>query len=441
MDVGHRSRRSRRSPNNLYLIQNQGGNTAVFITANGVVLVDTKNPNNGQAILDQVKTVTDKPVTHIINTHTHADHVGSNAFFPATVEIVTQENTAANMKKMKNFAEETTKQGLPDRTFKDKLTLLSGNESIDLYYFGPRSHQRRHVRRVPQCAGACTPATRSRPRRRGSSTPATAAVASRGARPSARRPRRSRTWISSSQATSPAPTCCSEWQDFVDWGEFNRLYVAHARESLKAGKTPEQAAMDFKLPEKFKDYTLTGGRGGAAGNFGSIFEELKGSEVRTRSSSRTGAKDHPNGPYHRDVSPNRDRIPRRSGRPLQPQRREDERELVDVCPAPAPRSPGSPTGRSRSSPGTAGAPAPLSEASGFGKTSTPQVSEPTSTISCLTSNWPAPRPMPGALARNFALSFIHSDPHPVWNEHDVARADRRASAASARLRRRRRVIS
>jgi glyoxylase-like metal-dependent hydrolase (beta-lactamase superfamily II) len=122
---------------NLYVIQQQGGNTAVFIAANGVVLVDTKNPNNGQAILDQVKSVTSKPVTHIINTHTHADHTGSNAELPATVEIVTQENTAANMAKMKNFAEPATKHGMPDRTYKDRLTLLSGNDSIDLYYFGP----------------------------------------------------------------------------------------------------------------------------------------------------------------------------------------------------------------------------------------------------------------------------------------------------------------
>src|SRR4030095_13750640 len=117
-----------------YFIQNHGGNSAVFITANGVALVDTKNPNNGQAILDQIKTVTNKPDTHIIHTHTHAGHTGRHAFLPATVEIVTHENTAANMKKMKNFAEENTKQGLPDRTFKDKLTLLSGNDAIDLYY-------------------------------------------------------------------------------------------------------------------------------------------------------------------------------------------------------------------------------------------------------------------------------------------------------------------
>ena len=66
----------------LYRIPGQGGATAVYLAGNGVVLVDTKLANNGQGILDQVKSVTDKPVTMIINTHTHGDHVGSNMFFP-----------------------------------------------------------------------------------------------------------------------------------------------------------------------------------------------------------------------------------------------------------------------------------------------------------------------------------------------------------------------
>ena len=70
-------------PDNLYMIPGAGGNTAAFVTANGVVLVDTKLANNGQAILDQVKSVSDKPISHIINTHTHGDHTGSNMFFPA----------------------------------------------------------------------------------------------------------------------------------------------------------------------------------------------------------------------------------------------------------------------------------------------------------------------------------------------------------------------
>jgi len=38
------------------------------------------------------------------------------------------------------------------------------------------------------------------------------------------------------------------------------------------GTTPEQAMMDFKLPEKFAGYTIAGGRGGPGGNFGILFE-------------------------------------------------------------------------------------------------------------------------------------------------------------------------
>jgi hypothetical protein len=58
-----------------------GGNVAVFITDGGVTLVDTKLAGWGQAILDKLKTITDKPVTRIINYHTHGDHTGNDNFF------------------------------------------------------------------------------------------------------------------------------------------------------------------------------------------------------------------------------------------------------------------------------------------------------------------------------------------------------------------------
>src|SRR5262245_6626923 len=80
-----------------------GGNTTIFITDSGVVLVDTKYPGYGKVILDQVKSVTAKPVTTIINTHTHADHTGSNSEFPRTVEFVAHENTRKNMERMNEF--------------------------------------------------------------------------------------------------------------------------------------------------------------------------------------------------------------------------------------------------------------------------------------------------------------------------------------------------
>jgi cyclase len=121
--------------NNLFVIPGQGGNTAVFVTRTGVVLVDTKNPGNGQAILDRVAAVSDEPVSMIINTHTHGDHVGSNEFFASSVEVVTQENTRANMQRMAEVRDKP--QAMPDRTFRDRLTIGSGQDRVDLYYFGP----------------------------------------------------------------------------------------------------------------------------------------------------------------------------------------------------------------------------------------------------------------------------------------------------------------
>src|SRR6202008_4102532 len=102
----------------------------------GVVVVDAKNPGWGQPILDKIKELTNKPITTLINTHTHGDHVSGNVDFPATVDIVTQENTKANMEKMDIF-KQNGNRGMAKRTFKDKMTIGKGPDEIDLYYFGP----------------------------------------------------------------------------------------------------------------------------------------------------------------------------------------------------------------------------------------------------------------------------------------------------------------
>ncbi len=133
---------------NLYVLKGGGGNTAVFITAKGVVVVDTKNPGWGQPILDKIKTLTDKPVTTIINTHTHGDHVSGNVEFPATVDVIVQENTKKYMEQTSavyglqttppdNIFKQNGGRGLPKRTFKDTWTMGSGDDQIDLRYFGP----------------------------------------------------------------------------------------------------------------------------------------------------------------------------------------------------------------------------------------------------------------------------------------------------------------
>lgn len=258
---------------NLYMIPGAGGNSGVYVAANGVVLVDTKNPNNGQLILDQIKTVTDKPITHIINTHTHGDHNGSNIFFPAMVEVVTQEHTKANMQKMPAFQDAANAHGLPDRTFTDRLTVLSGNDAIDLYYFGPAHtsgdalvvfRNARVMHAGDMFAGKGQPLI-DRPNG-GSGVEYGATIGKAAAA------------IKNVDRVIPGHSTVMTWQDFVNFGEVNRVALAYAREAVKAGKTPEQAMTEFKLPEKLSAAGFTyagGGRGGPGGNIGIIMEELK----------------------------------------------------------------------------------------------------------------------------------------------------------------------
>jgi len=120
-----------RVTDNVWKIYGAGGNTTVFVRGDGVALVDTKLANNGAAILAQVRKVTDKPVTLIINTHSHGDHVGSNSEIDAgdAIEIVAQANTAARMEAMANV-------GAPDVEFGRRITVGQGADRIELFWFG-----------------------------------------------------------------------------------------------------------------------------------------------------------------------------------------------------------------------------------------------------------------------------------------------------------------
>jgi glyoxylase-like metal-dependent hydrolase (beta-lactamase superfamily II) len=236
---------------NLYVITGGGGNTAAFITEKGVVVVDTKLPGNGPGILEKIKSVTPKPVMMVINTHTHGDHVGSNSAFTGTVEFVAHENCKASMEKMDAFKTEEGKKFLPSKTYKDKLSLLSGNEKIDLYYFG-RGHTGgdslivfpalKVMHSGDLFAGKSTPIMDTNNGGSGVEYPNTLAKAAAG--------------IKGVEAVIPGHSAVTGWNDFKEYGDFMRDFVAAVQQAKKAGKTADQAAADLKLPEKYKDYGM-----------------------------------------------------------------------------------------------------------------------------------------------------------------------------------------
>lgn len=251
---------------NLYVITGGGGNTAAFITEKGVVVVDTKLPNNGPGILDKIKSVTTKPVMMVINTHTHGDHVGSNSAFTGTVEFVAQENCKASMEKMPAFQSEEGKKFLPSKTYKDKLSLLSGKDKIELYHFGPGHTGGDTFVVFPALktmhsgdifAGKGTPIMDTNNGGSGIAYPKTLAKAAAG--------------IKGVETVIPGHSTVMTWNDFLEYGHFMGELVAATEQAKKAGKTADQTAAELKLPEKFKDYNM----GRLKANVTTIYSELK----------------------------------------------------------------------------------------------------------------------------------------------------------------------
>jgi cyclase len=242
------------------------GNTTVFIADSGVVLIDTKYAGFGKPILDQVRSLTSKPITTIINTHTHGDHTGGNSEFSRTVEFVAHENTKANMARMEEFKGGNT-AFLPKKTFKDRLSLLGGKDRIDLYYFGPGHTNGDTVIVFPALrtvvmgdlfarkwaplvdtdnGGSATAFPQTLAKAIGAIKDVDTVITGH-----------STTTIGSGPAvtfvrSNPVMT----WADLQEYADFMRDFVSAADTARKAGKTVDAAVSGLKLPGKYKDYNM-----------------------------------------------------------------------------------------------------------------------------------------------------------------------------------------
>jgi len=127
---------------NLFLLNGGSPNAAatiVFVRSKDVVVIDTKGPRPvwGDVIAGEVKRLTKLPITTIINTSGSGDHVAGNiALVTSRMEIIAHERAATDMRKMTLMFTKPSGGGLPTRTFKDRLTLGSGPDRIELYYLG-----------------------------------------------------------------------------------------------------------------------------------------------------------------------------------------------------------------------------------------------------------------------------------------------------------------
>jgi cyclase len=109
-----------------------GGNVAVRVTSDGVIIVDSKIPVLYDDIVTKVKSVSPLPIKYLLNTHQHGDHTGSNAQFLKTTEIVMHRNARANMLK-ENLA------GPGRIVYTDQQSVFLGGAEVQMRYMG-RGH-------------------------------------------------------------------------------------------------------------------------------------------------------------------------------------------------------------------------------------------------------------------------------------------------------------
>ena len=127
----------------LYLFAGDGsakdaGNVAVYITGEGVILVDDRFEYDHDNVVNAVKQLTSQPIKYVLNTHHHADHSGGNAkMFPLGVNIISTAQARTNILEHKQ-------PGAPPLTpanlvFTDEESVFLGGKEVRAKFFG-RGH-------------------------------------------------------------------------------------------------------------------------------------------------------------------------------------------------------------------------------------------------------------------------------------------------------------
>jgi cyclase len=112
----------------LYVIAGDGSNTTVYLTDEGVILVDDKFERDYDDIQAKIKSLTDKPVKYVVNTHFHPSSAGGNERWRTSAQIIAHSNAPADMIKEKL-------PGAPGVTFTDEMTInLAGKEVIARHF-------------------------------------------------------------------------------------------------------------------------------------------------------------------------------------------------------------------------------------------------------------------------------------------------------------------
>jgi glyoxylase-like metal-dependent hydrolase (beta-lactamase superfamily II) len=239
----------------VYFLRARGVPNSVGIgTTAGTVLIDTKSPGWGPAVVSALQQVTDMPVTTIINTHGHDDHAGANGEYPQPVEIVMHESTRKRLK---------VPPGATVKAFGDRTEFTVGKTRFQLYHFGKAHTDGDVIVVLPDIKLALVgdlfmentvPVVDLASGGSALALPQTLARIATELRDV--------NLIMSGHEAGPIGGVRKwhTWKKFQEYADFTRDFVAAVTAASKKGRTVDQTVAELTLPEKYKGYRMDGAR-------------------------------------------------------------------------------------------------------------------------------------------------------------------------------------
>ena len=122
----------------LYMVVGDGGNVAVYVTNEGLILVDDKYEQDHDQILAQIKTVSNQPIKYILSTHYHADHSGGNTRFASETQIISTRNARDGI--VRKVQSNAPPNMVPASiTYNDEFNVFLGGKEVRAKHYG-RGH-------------------------------------------------------------------------------------------------------------------------------------------------------------------------------------------------------------------------------------------------------------------------------------------------------------
>ncbi len=127
---------------NTYMLTGSGGNIGIYVGKEKVYMIDDQFAPLSNKIKAIITTLTDKPISYLVNTHMHGDHTGGNPNFNTSQTVlVAQQNVRKRLKingaekvSANEMDEQDYEKLLPEITFSDDLTFYDGEETVMLFH-------------------------------------------------------------------------------------------------------------------------------------------------------------------------------------------------------------------------------------------------------------------------------------------------------------------